>query len=165
MLQHGEGDSFLRWFYDIHLLIEREGERIHWDELVGRAREFEWTPTVNSALQTTRQSFQTRIPRGFLRSLSVDGFGKSSRGVARQGETARVGAARVLDSASLLSPAAGLRFLLGSAFPSPAYLRWRYRPHPPWLWPLFYVYRWFIFVRDAIVTLGRRASLRRPDRG
>ena len=165
MLQHGEGDPFLRWFYDIHLLIEREGERSHWDELVGRVREFEWTTTVSSALQTTQRSFQTRIPRGFLRSLSADGFDKSSRGVARQAETGRVGAARVLDAASLLSPAARLRFLLGSAFPSPAYLRWRYRPRPPWLWPLFYVYRWFIFVRDAIVTLGGRASLRRPDKG
>jgi hypothetical protein len=69
MLQHGEARSPLRWFYDIHLLVTREGQRIDWDELVVRAQEFHWAPAVQAALAGTAARFATPLPAGPLESL------------------------------------------------------------------------------------------------
>ncbi len=37
--------------------------------------------------------------------------------------------------------------------PQPAFIRWRYKPRPAWLWPLYYPYRWFDFLFDGLRTL------------
>jgi len=34
-------------------------------------------------------------------------------------------------------------------------MRWRYRPRPAWLWPLWYSYRWFDMARDGVATVWR----------
>jgi hypothetical protein len=51
-----------------------------------------------------------------------------------------------------------LQFRRGVLFPTPAYLRRRYRPRPPWLWPLCYAWRWLDAGRDAMETLFRRGK-------
>ena len=159
MLQHGEADYLLRWFYDIHLLIEKKGACIDWDQVAVRGREFGWGLVVGNALQAVRERFQTQIPLGVLDRLSRVGFDRTSQLDVRRAEVIKTRAT------SVSSPAARLRFLLGSAFPSPAYLRWRYRPRPTWLWPLFYVCRWWSYVREPVVTLRKLVSLCWPERG
>jgi len=62
-----------------------------------------------------------------------------------------------------------LRLAWAIACPSPEYMRWRYGPRPvpsassgqalsgvegpAWLWPVWYVYRWFDILRDGLSTL------------
>ena len=47
--------------------------------------------------------------------------------------------------------------LRGIFFPRPAYLRWRYHPKPEWLWPLWYVKRWWDLLADSVqVTNGKK---------
>ncbi len=50
--------------------------------------------------------------------------------------------------------------LLAIAIPSPAYVRWRYKPRPAWLWPLCYPYRWLDILREGLSTLWQMASSR-----
>jgi hypothetical protein len=168
MLQHGEARSGLRWFYDIYLLVEREGQRIQWDEVVARAGEFHWAPAVYAALEGTRNRFRgslaeegdTWLPPGVLEALAGASGLKASQFVARRADRLRTRATGVVTVASALSPRARLRFLLAHAIPSPAYMRWRYRPCPAWLWPFYYFYRWLDILREGLTSLWRMASRR-----
>ena len=158
MLQHGEARSALRWFYDIHLLIEREGQRIQWDEVVARAREFRWAPAVYAALEGARDRFGTRLPPDVLETLDEASDAQASRLVARRANSLQTRATGVVAAASSLSPGARLRLLLAIALPSPAYMRWRYKPRPAWLWPLCYFYRWLDILHEGLTTMGRMAK-------
>jgi len=168
MLQHGEANSVLRWFYDIYLLIEREGQRIHWDELVVRAREFHWAPAVYAALEGVRDRFcdssdregDTWLPPEALETLAEVSDLQPSQLVAHHVDSHQARAMSIVAVASALSPRARLRLLLATAMPSPVYVRWRYKPRPSWLWPLCYLYRWLDILREGLTTLWRIASRR-----
>jgi len=45
------------------------------------------------------------------------------------------------------------QFILVLLFPKPVYLIRRYRHLPVWLWPMFYVNRWFEVFRDFLFSL------------
>jgi hypothetical protein len=168
MLQHGEDGSVLRWFYDIYLLIEREGQRIQWDELVARAVEFRWAPAVYAALEGVCDRFcdssdregDTWLPPEALETLAEVSDLQPSRLVANHVDSHQARAMSVVAVASALSPRARLRLLLATAIPSPVYVRWRYKPRPSWLWPLCYLYRWLDILREGLTTLWRIASRR-----
>ena len=156
MLQHGEAGSLLFWFYDIHLLIEKEGARIDWEELVVRGREFGWAPALSRALEGVEARFQTRVPEGMLESLSKEASGRGAKLVTSGAEADQTRATRLIDGVSALPPAVRRQLLFAVTFPNPAYMRWRYRPWPAWLWPLFYLYRWFDMLREAIITVVKK---------
>ena len=168
MLQHGEARSALRWFYDIYLLVEREGQRMQWDEVVARAREFRWAAAVHAALKGARDRFcgpangegDAWLPDGVLDALAEASDLQASRLVARRADSLQTRAIGVVAAASSLSPRARLRLLLAVAIPSPTYVRWRYQPLPAWLWPLCYPYRWLDILREGLTTLWRMASSR-----
>ncbi len=168
MLQHGEARSALRWFYDICLLVEREGQRIQWDEVVARAREFRWAAAVYAALEGARDRFcspsavngEAWLPPGVLDALAEASDLQASRLVARRADGLQTRATGVVAAASSLSPGARLRLLLAIAIPSPAYVRWRYKPRPSWLWPLCYPYRWLDVLREGLSTLWKMANSR-----
>ncbi len=160
MLQHGEARSHLRWFYDIHLLIEREGQRIQWDEVVARAKGFRWAAAVYAALKGAHDRFGTRLPPGLLEALAEASDPQARRLVARRAAPLQTRATGVLDVASALSPRGRLRLLLAIAFPNPAYMRWRYKLRPAWLWPLCYPYRWLDILREGLTTIWRLARRR-----
>ena len=163
----------LRWFYDIHLLVERESRRIQWDELVARAREFRWAAAAYAALKGARDRFcspsagegDTWLPPGVLEALAEASDLQAGRLVARRADSLQTRATGVVAAASSLSPLARLRLLLVIVMPSPAYVRWRYKPRPHWLWPLCYPYRWLDVLREGLTTLWRMAkrSFRRPS--
>jgi len=168
MLQHGEARSALRWFYDIYLLVEREGQRIQWEEVVGRARQSRWAPAVHAALVGAQQRFADQsgdagkvwLPSGVLEALAGVSDRQASRLVARRANSLQTRATGVAAVVSSLSPAARLRLLLAVAIPSPAYMRWRYQLRPSWLWPLCYPYRWLDILREGLNTLWKIASSR-----
>lgn len=168
MLQHSEARSGLRWFYDIYLLVERESQHIQWDEVVARAGEFHWGPAVYAALEGARDRFRGSLAEegdpwllsGVLEALAGVSSLKASQFVARRADRLRTRATGVVTVASALSPRARLRFLLAHAIPSPAYMRWRYRPCPAWLWPFYYFYRWLDILCEGLTSLWRMASRR-----
>jgi hypothetical protein len=156
-LQHGEALSPLRWFYDIHLLVTREGHRIDWDELVIRAQEFHWAPALHVALAGTAARFATPLPAGLLESL-IEGADPRDQALAQRKTRPQTRWERTNDALVSLSWRARLRLVLALAIPSLTYVRQRYPPHPSWLWPLCYLYRWFDILREGLATLWKIAS-------
>ena len=158
-IKHGEAHSPLRWFYDIHLLVKREGQRIQWDELVARAREFRWAPALHVALAGTAARFAPPLPAGLLESL-MDGTDSRDQALVQRKTRPQSRWQSTTDQLTSLSWRARLRLLLAYFLPSPAFVRKRYRPHPAWLWPLFYPYRWLDMLRDGLATSWRVANSR-----
>ena len=150
--------SPLRWFYDIHLLVTREGHRIDWDELVIRAEEFHWAPALQVALAGTAARFATPLPTGLLESL-IERADPRDQVLAQRKSRPQTRWERTNDALVSLSWRTRLRLALALAIPSPAYVRQRYPPRPPWLWPLCYLYRWFDILREGLATLWKTASL------
>jgi len=160
MLQHGGARARLLWFYDLHLLIEREAGRIRWGELAQRAREFHWSAALLAALNGARERFGTPLPEGFPALLTTERDALAARLARRWAAPLQTRATAVWNAASSLDRSARLRLMLGVLLPSPAYVRYRYRPCPAWLWPLCYPYRWFDVLREGIATLWRMINHR-----
>ena len=156
-LQHGITSAPLRWFYDIHLLLTQQRHRVDWEDLVQRARAFHWEEAVVTALQETRLRFGTALPDWVLEALSQR-LDSTTAQLVRRRSKPQTDFSAVLASLALIPRSAQLQLTVGILFPTPTYVRWRYRPNPAWLWPLYYPYRWFDGVRDAIKTVraGRR---------
>lgn len=155
MLQHGGAEARLLWFYDLHLLIAREGERLDWDELVGRAGEFRWAPALHAALSGLQARFDTQIPHRVLDSLAQIHDPQAQRLVQRKAVQTQAETTGIRVVLARLDWRARLRLAWSIACPSPDYMRWRYKPEPAWLWPLYYPYRWFVILRDGLFTLWR----------
>jgi len=157
MYQHGGASAILLWFYDLHLLIKSWDSRIDWDELLSRAREFRWAPALQAALQGTADRFGTPLPDGFLDALAEVRDERATLLVHRKADPFQTRAVRTWNTLSCLDWRARLRLAWSILFPSPAYVRWRYKPRPEWLWPLCYGYRWWDILREALFTLVRLA--------
>jgi len=153
MLQHGGARASLLWFCDLDLLVRRQADRLDWDELSRRAREFHWAAALRAALQGTQERFGTPLPQGFLDALAEAEDRQAARLVACKADPLQTRARSVWNLLSSLDGQARLRLALAIVFPSPAYVRWRYRPRPEWLWPLCYPYRWLDVLRDGLSTL------------
>lgn len=69
-LKHGEERALLRWFYDLHLLIEQHGAKIAWDEIVAQAAVWNWNDGLRAALISTVERFSTVLPGGLLEHLA-----------------------------------------------------------------------------------------------
>ena len=158
-LKHGEAQSPLRWFYDIHLLMTREAHRIDWGELILRAKEFRWAPALHIALAGTIARFASPLPIGLLESLISVGEPRDQALIQRKTQS-QTRWESTSDALASLSWRARLHLLLALAIPSPAYVRWRYKPNPAWLWPLCYPYRWLDMLHDGLSTLWKIASSR-----
>lgn len=160
MLQHGGARASLIWFCDLDLLIRRQADRLDWDELLRRAREFRWAAALLAALQGAQERLGTPLPQGFLEVLVEAEDRQAARLVERKADPRQTRATRVWNFLSPLDWQARLRLLLAIVFPTPAYVRWRYKPWPGWLWPLCYPYRWLDILREGLTTLWRMAKQR-----
>ena len=157
MLQHGGARARLLWFYDLHLLLTRYADRLNWDELLGRAEAFRWTAALYAALRGTQERFDTPLPHGFLDALAQTDDHQASDLVQRKADFFQTRATGVWEALMCLGWRARFRLAWGVMCASPAYMRWRYKPRPAWLWPLCYPYRWYDMLRDGLSTLRRLA--------
>jgi len=155
MLHHGETQARLLWFYDIHLVIHRWGERLNWDELLARSADFRWAAALFAALQGAQLRFHTVLPPGVLDVLTDVRDPHSQRFVERNADPSQTSAARTWNKLTALSWPARLRLALALVFPSPAHLRWRYSVGSG-LWPLYYPRRWTELIGDALGIFWRR---------
>jgi hypothetical protein len=153
MLQHGGAQASLLWFCDLDLVVRRQPDRLDWDELLHRSREFHWAAALHAALQGAQERFGTPLPQGFLDALAETEDQEAARLVARKADRRQTRATSVWNFLSPLSWQARLRLALAIALPSPAYVRWRYQPRPGWLWLLCYPYRWLDILGEGLSTL------------
>ena len=154
MLHHGEAQATLLQFYDLHLLVERWGGRVNWQEAVRHADEMEWTPALWAAMRGCADRLGTRWPEGSLAALTRRASARTAHMVHQKAQPqATTVATLVWLALKSLSWPARAQWLGELVFPRPAYLRWRYRPNPAWLWPLCYLVRWGRGIRHAWHTL------------
>jgi len=159
MLQHGGASARMIWFYDIHLLVSRWGDRVRWSEALEQAREFHWDAALAAALARSRGLFRTPLPPGLMQDLEVEPSARGAREVRRRRDPGRSRADIVWSELRAVGIGRGLLWALGILFPRPDYMRWRY-PEAGRFWPAFYPVRWARVLRE-----GSRALLRKRPAG
>jgi hypothetical protein len=157
MLQHEELEIRLGWLYDIHLLVSRHKHAIDWDEVAQRAEDFHWAGMLQEALARTQECFGTHLPEGFLDILAAASANSAASRFQRPAQALQTRPEVFWLRFVHLSWKGRLLRLWVSLFPNLAYLRWRYHlPIASWLWPLYYLYRWYDLAADTMGTLARR---------
>lgn len=157
-LQHGGAQARLIWYYDLHLLAASQPCEVDWEQLSARAHQFRWAAALLAALRGTHERFGTPLPASFLHSLEHHQDHQSARVVARKARAVQSRTTVTRDKFTSLDWPGRLRLAWSIACPAPTYIRWRYKPRPVWLWPLYYVYRWYDMARDGLATLWRLAT-------
>lgn len=125
MLHHGEARAHPRWVYDVHLLVEKEGARIRWEELAEQAAAWRWTEAVLRALQRAAERFGTSIPQEALATLGAH----RDRAIADLLERKAARWGKGEDTWELFSSVdwtARIALLRSLFFPSGAFIRWYY---------------------------------------
>ena len=152
MLQHGGQNTPLRWYYDLDQLIRFYGSRMDWDLLLSQAKTFEWGSALDAALSQTCAYFDTPIPDHVRASLSESS--DRHRGLVALKQIRP--ATHILEERQRLlslSWYGRFRLILALAFPTPAYMRWRYQLKNSWLLPAWYLFRWGVILKDAARTV------------
>jgi hypothetical protein len=152
-VQHGLAQARLIWLYDIHLLLS--SIELDWGVTVSLAQKLGWVSPLLASIQVVENLFGTSIPEGLVDQLKREPPGVLSRVVERK--------ARAVPSRSLSTwyrwqdyPwRLRLRLVLAALLPRRDYIIYRYRPEPPWIWPLYYIYRWFDTITDSLKAVLR----------
>lgn len=160
ILQHGAAQARTIWFYDLHLLLTRAGDRLHWPTIIAQAREFRWAAAVHVALEETQARFGKPVPAEALDALREGADAAATQFVRRKAATTPSATGDEWIKLMALEPRARLRFVASLILPSPTYLRWRYQPWSRSIWPAWYGYHWFRIVRAALLLLRFYASRR-----
>lgn len=164
MLQHGARDARLLWFYDLHLLLTKCGDRIEWETLIEKAQAFHWAPALHAALRGVHARLDTPLPKEQMRLL-VEITNRDPAAAAlvkRQSITNPTQTMRVRSKLAGMSWPSRLRYVRNQLLPHPKYIHWRYDPEPAWIWPLYYPYRWLHILRDGVRTVTRMITQCRP---
>lgn len=151
MLQHGQQNSPLRWFYDIDLLIRSHNEAIDWGMLIQQARIFEWGSALKSALERSVELFETPIPQVVRAQLQLLSDRHENLVMQKQNKPA-THTLLELQKMGTLNGYARFQLFMGLLIPSPAYMRWRYGLKNNWSLPAWYIYRWAGILKDAVLT-------------
>lgn len=155
ILKHGAENTRLIWFHDIHLLVERYQEQWDWEAVIQSAAELGCLEVLAAALSGACQRFRTALPQEVLQELLLHDPGTPMDGKAAGGPANSIHR-KTWDALLLLDLHLRLRLAWRLFLPSPAYMRWRYRPQPAWLWPLYYPSRWWDFLKSGFE--GRKAT-------
>jgi hypothetical protein len=156
-LKHYGDSGRLIWLVDVHLLLESWGQAVDWGAVIGAAAQTGWTEALYGALRAAQEDLGSQLPEGILPTLAAS-LPDQAVGPRRRDAQPRYHARATLDTLANYRPAARLPVLLAMLFPSPAHMRWRYRPHPSWLWPLYYPVKWAGMLRDGLRILWEGAA-------
>ena len=145
ILQHGESEELLR-FLDMHFLIERHP--LDWERTAAQARVLGWSSALSEALRRTMEYFHTPVPSAVGQSLAQQADA-ADRGAGLRWKRAR-------GTLAGMTLGGRMRYVMGSVFPSTAYMRRKYdvagrRP----LWRL-YLHRWRDQAGDVLWALRKR---------
>jgi hypothetical protein len=160
LLQNTREERRLIWSFDLHLLVTEWGARLDWEEIVAQARAWHWTGLLSGLLDDLARDFQTRVPDGVRNALEVAPSWESGGEVLALAHEDPSRSARMWTVFSNLGVRGRVEFLYAMIFPSPRYMRWRYKPARDWMWALYYPYRWFDVARDTVLTWARRTATR-----
>lgn len=161
MLQHGGAHARLLWLYDIHRLIACSADAIRWSAIVAKARELQWDAAVAAALHRCRELFETAVPESVVLELEDAANPRAVAHVDDKFAVERSRADYVWQELLCLDVTGRIRLVSAILFPHPTYVKWRY-PRFGALWPLAYIYRWSVVVREGVASAFRMLTTAFP---
>jgi hypothetical protein len=153
-LQHFDERPPLVWLADVLLLAERPD--VDWTALFDAARDFGW----EAALAATAFEVESRLGLKLPAPLSARAMPFSTADHDRPGRAEHAWVE--LRTLPFRRRAALARAIL---FPAPSYVRFRYRPRPGWIWPLFYPIRWARVLAGLFSVLVKPRGARPLSKG
>jgi hypothetical protein len=148
-LQHYDECPPLIWLSDFYLLSQRS--EVDWPALFDAARSFRW----EAALAATAAEVEARLGVELPSPLSA-----YARTVSMAVPDHKGGPERAWNELATLSFRGRAALVRAYLFPSPAYVRFRYRPRPEWAWPLCYPLRWARLFSSALLLAARQRRSR-----
>jgi hypothetical protein len=151
ILKHGE-HVLLRWYFDLDLLVRFYDARIDWDFLLSQAQAFKWSSALSAALLQTHSYFDTPIPGQILARLA-ESSDRYSNWVALMQEKPATRTLEELRYFWVKNWYGRIIMIAGLVIPSPSYMRWRYKLKSSWLLLVYYPFRWWGILKDAVRTV------------
>ena len=140
---HHEREPALLRYVDIALLIRYAGEALDWEQVVQRTADWRLVIPLQRTLAALEDLWPGVVPSAVAAQVARLQAGAPERRLhawlAGHGRTPAFTVLLALATLPGLGRRAG--YLLEQAFPSPAYMRRRYCPERPGLWPLMYLRR------------------------
>jgi hypothetical protein len=158
LIQHNIASSPLVWFHDIHQSIRHWGADLDWEELLAQAKVLGWHAALVAALLVTESLFETGIPAVVRASIDARCEQDITRLLDATKATSRTNTSVFWTQWRNLNWQGRVALTSAFLFPTPAFIVQRYQPKPRWTWPLYYGYRWFTAVQDALHTVLRRRA-------
>ena len=149
-LQHYDERLPLIWLSDFYLLSLQPD--VEWEALFTAARSFHW----EAALAATAADVSARL--GLELPSPLAAYARTASMVVPEHKG---GPERAWNELSTLSFRGRAALLKAYLFPSPSYVRFRYRPRPVWTWPLCYPVRWARLLASA-ASLAVKPRRSRP---
>lgn len=142
---HHKGAGLL-WWNDIAELLARSGADLNWQIVLERARGYRLLAVLGWALPRAARELGADVPPWVLDHFAGQKPPRREQEELRLALQAKRSPVELTAQLAAASPdrITALRFLLRSAFPSPAYMRTRYNIRSPLLTPFYYPYRWLI---------------------
>lgn len=143
----------VRWSHDIALLLALHQSELHWDEILNAAHQFHVLPALNATLTLIEDVWGVPVSASVRAQLGVPSQDLANR-IGMIIATAERPHIRVLrDGLSYRNWRDKLAYLFHCFFPSPTYMRARYRIAHPFLIPLYYLWRLFLGVQHLVESV------------
>lgn len=150
----------IRWSFDIALLLSLHKSDLQWDTILDAARRFDVLPALNAVLTHIADVWGVAVPEAVRAQLA-----ESSRGLGDQlavivATAERTDATILREGMSFGDWRSRAAYFFHVFFPSPKYMRERYRIAHPALVPVFYLVRLGLGARrllESLVAIWRNA--------
>ncbi len=163
-LQHGSAQAILLWFFDLHLMISRQDDRLDWGTLIKQAIELGWGPALLAAVRETQSRLNTPISDPNLQILEETAQTKLDQWIKYRAKPNFPRSAKAWHKFASSSRSNRLRWGWAILFPSSAHMQWRYNPRSRWLLPFYYFYRWAEIIQSDLATRSRPTYQNTPDK-
>jgi hypothetical protein len=142
------------WYHDIAALILAEGERVNWRDLLARAQSADLVLPLQRCLLRLADDWAVPMPADVLTRLralrpSADECRLFERLTAPQRPVTQ---RFYTDLAAMAGWRERLDYAWSSIFPSPAYMRQRFGINQLALTPIYYPYRLYLGLREALTS-------------
>lgn len=131
----------MRWSFDIALLLSLHKNDLRWDTTLDAARRFEVLPALNAVLTYVADVWGVAAPEAVRAQLAASSGGLSERLAVVVATAERTDATVLREGLSFGTWRQRAAYFFHVFFPSPTYMRARYRIAHPALVPFFYLVR------------------------
>lgn len=151
LVLHHRGDELL-WSNDIAELLFRCQRELDWDMVLEKAAEFSLVLPIRQVSERLAADWQAPVPAQVLQALAAAPVTDDERRVfeSQSGERLPAGKHFWSDFQDIEGWGRKLRYSLQMLFPSPQYMRRRYKIRRTWTLIFYYPYRWLLGLVSSV---------------